>query len=174
MKIETPSLMLVSAIVAISRNRVIGKDNQIPWRLPADLKYFKRRTLNHHIIMGRKSFESIGRPLPKRSNIVLTRDPFFAASGCIVVHTLEEALTLAQDKGDDEAFIIGGGAVYEQSMPLWDRLYLTEVAVEVEGDVFFPQLPPEEWKLVSEDHHRADEKNPHDYTFKVFERQDEA
>lgn len=162
--------MIVSAIVATAKNGVIGKDNNIPWYLSADLKYFKRTTLNHHIIMGRKSFQSIGRPLPKRTNVVVTRDPFFVASNCLIARSIEEALNLAYDNNETEAFIIGGGQIYAQSMPLWDKLYLTEVDLEVEGDVFFPKINPEEWRLVSVDPHQTDEKNEYDYTFKIFER----
>lgn len=162
--------MIVSAIVATAKNRVIGKDNNIPWYLSADLKYFKRTTLNHHIIMGRKSFQSIGRPLPKRTNVVVTRDPFFVASNCLIASSIEEALNLAYDNGETEAFIIGGGQIYKQSMPLWDKLYLTEVDLEIEGDVFFPEINKQEWQLISSELHQADEKNEYDYTFKVFER----
>lgn len=162
--------MIVSAIVATATNRVIGKDNDIPWYLPADLKYFKRTTLNHHIIMGRKSFQSIGRPLPKRTNVVVTRNPYFIASNCLIARSLEEALEVAHDNGEEEAFIIGGGEIYRQSLPLLDRLYLTEVDVTPEGTVFFPALDLAEWNLVSEEAHRADEKNEHDYVFKVLER----
>lgn len=162
--------MIVSAIVATAKNRVIGKDNNIPWYLSADLKYFKRTTLNHHIIMGRKSFQSIGRPLPKRTNVVVTRDPFFVASNCLIASSIEEALNLAYDNGETEAFIIGGGQIYKQSMPLWDKLYLTEVDLEIEGDVFFPEINKQEWQLISSEPHQADEKNEYDYTFKVFER----
>ena len=162
--------MIVSAIVATAQNGVIGKNNDIPWYLPADLKYFKRTTLHHHIIMGRKSFQSIGRPLPKRTNVVITRDPFFVASNCLVARSIEEALSMAQDNGETEAFIIGGGQIYAQSMPYWDKLYLTEVDLKVEGDVFFPQIAVEEWQLISSEPHQADEKNEHNYTFKVFER----
>jgi dihydrofolate reductase len=163
--------MIISAIVATDKNRVIGKGNDIPWYLPADLKYFKRRTLNHHIIMGRKSFQSIGRPLPKRTNIIITRNPFFIASNCLIVNTLEEALQIARDNGEEEAFIIGGGEIYRLSMPMLDRIYLTEVDTEVEsGEVFFPKLLPEEWKVMSSESHLADEKNEHNYTFKVLHR----
>jgi len=163
--------MTLSAIVAIDKNGVIGKDDDIPWYLPADLKYFKRRTLNHHIIMGRKTFESIGRPLPKRTNIVVTRNPFFVASNCLVAGSLQEAIDLARNNGEDEAFIIGGGTIYEQAMPLIDRLYLTEVDTAVEtGEVFFPAVDPAVWFEVSSEAHQPDEKNPHAYTFKVLER----
>jgi dihydrofolate reductase len=163
--------MILSAIVATDRNGVIGKDDDIPWHLPADLKYFKRRTLNHHIIMGRKTFESIGRPLPKRTNIIVTRNPFFIASNCLVAGSLESAIELARSNGEEEAFIIGGGMIYEQSIPLIERLYLTEVDAEVEnGEVFFPKLDPALWTEVSSESHQPDEKNPHAYTFKVLER----
>lgn len=162
--------MIISIIVATAKNQVIGKDNDIPWYLPADLKYFKKTTLNHHIIMGRKCYESIGRPLPKRTNIVLTRNPFVAISNCLIAHSIEEALALAKDNGETEAFIIGGGEIYKQSMPYADRVYLTEVDLEVEGDVFFPNLDPENWQEVSAEAHQAAGKNEYDYVFKVYER----
>ena len=165
--------MIISAIVAVSKNRVIGRDNQIPWYLPADLAYFKRTTLGHFVIMGRLSFLSIGRPLPKRTNVVITRDPFFIATGCLVAHSVEEALELAREAGETEVFILGGGQIYRDSMEYWDRLYLTEVDVEVAGTVFFPELPEEEWKLVREEPHPADEKTPFAYNFKVLERKDQ-
>lgn len=162
--------MIVSAIVAVSRNNAIGRNNEIPWYLPADLKYFKKTTLDHHIIMGRKSFESIGRPLPKRTNIVITRDPFFVATGCIVVHSIEEALEVAAANGEEETFIIGGGEIYRQSWKYLDRIYLTAVDTEVEGDVFFPEIDENEWQEVSREAHKADDKNPFDYTFFVLEK----
>ncbi len=162
--------MIVSAIVAVAKNNVIGKNNDIPWYLPADLKYFKAKTLNHHIIMGRKSYESIGRRLPKRTNIIVTRNPYFIATNCLIVHSVEEALELALDNGEEEAFIIGGAQIYELSIPYLDRLYITEVDLEVEGEVFFPELDMTEWKLVSEDPRKAEGKNEHDYVFKVYER----
>jgi dihydrofolate reductase len=163
--------MIISAIVATDKNGVIGKDEDIPWHLPADLKYFKRRTLNHHILMGRKSFESIGRPLPKRTNIVITRNPFYVASNCLVVPSLEEGLRLAEENGEEEAFVIGGGEIYKLAMPLIDRLYLTEVETEVEGgDTYFPDWDPAEWTLTSSERHEPDEKNEFVYTFKVYDR----
>ncbi len=162
--------MIVSAIVATAKNNVIGKENGIPWHLPDDLKYFKRTTLNHHIIMGRKSYESIGRPLPKRTNIIVTRDPFYTVSNCLVAHSVEEALTLALDNSEEEAFIVGGGEIYTQALPFVERLYLTEIDLEVEGTVHFPELNMDEWKLISSEAHKADEKNEHDYVFKVLER----
>lgn len=162
--------MIVSAIVATAKNNVIGRDNDIPWYLPADLQYFKRTTLDHHIIMGRKSFQSIGRPLPKRTNVVISRNPFFIASNCMIAASVEEALSIADDNGETEAFIIGGGEIYALSQVFWDRVYLTEVDLEVEGDVYFPTLDPAEWTLVSSEAHLPDEKNEHAYTFKIYER----
>lgn len=163
--------MIVSAIVAVGNDLVIGKDNKLPWYLPADLKYFKKKTLNHHIIMGRKSYKSIGNPLPKRTNIVLTRDPYWIASNVLVAHSVEEALSLAYDNGEEEAFIIGGGNIYEQTQELWDRVYLTEVDVTIKGaDTFFPQLSEEKWKVVSEEPHAPHDKNEYAYNFKVLER----
>lgn len=163
--------MIVSSIVAISKNHAIGRDNQIPWYLPADLKYFKKITLGHHVIMGRKTFESIGRPLPKRTNIVLTRDPFYTGSGILVAHSIEEALQLALDHGETEAFIIGGGKIYEDTVEYWDKVYLTEVDIEVEdAQVFFPELDHAEWKLISKECNDADEKNEWPYCYLIYER----
>ncbi len=162
--------MIISAIVATAKNNVIGNDNDIPWYLPADLKYFKKTTLHRHIIMGRNTYESIGKPLPKRTNIIMTRNPFFIATGCLTVHSFEEALDLAKSHNEEEVFIIGGGKIYELALPFLDKIYLTSVDAEVEGTVHFPTLAPEEWKLVSEDAHQADEKNEYDYVFKLYER----
>ncbi len=168
--------MIISAIAAVSKNGVIGKNNDIPWYLSSDLRFFKRTTLNHHIIMGRKNFQSIGRPLPKRTNIIITRDPFFIVSGCLVVNSIEEALQIADENGEEEAFIIGGGQIYQQTISRWDKLYLTEVEVEINTEepenklIFFPEILPEEWDLIFEEHHLADEKNEYNYTFKTFVR----
>lgn len=162
--------MIVSAIVAAAKNRVIGFQNEIPWYLPADFRYFKKTTMGHHIIMGRKCFESIGRPLPKRTNIIITRDPFYLAYDCLIVHSIQEALQLAEDNHETEAFIIGGGEIYAQSMDLLDRIYYTEVDIEPEGDVFFPELDPNIWREVSREFHEKDDKNEVDYSFVVHER----
>lgn len=162
--------MKISCIVAIANNSVIGKDNDIPWYLPADLQYFKKVTLGHHIIMGRKCYSSIGRPLPKRTNVIITRDPYFISSNCIITHSIDEALEKAFDNGEKEAFIIGGGTIYEQTQDIWDRLYLTEVDVKVEGDIYFPHVDMKKWKLISEDPHQPDEKNEYAYNFKLYDR----
>lgn len=162
--------MTVSAIVAVAKNGVIGMHNEIPWYLPADLAYFKRTTLGHHVIMGRNSFRSIGRPLPKRTNVVVTRDPYFTAEGVLAAHSVQEALGIAFDNGETEAFIIGGGLIYRDSMHLWDKLYLTEVDIEPEGDVFFPEINPAEWRETWREAHEADEKNECAWVFRVLER----
>ena len=162
--------MNISCVVAVANNRVIGKDNDIPWNLPADIKYFKKRTSGHHILMGRNCYESIGRPLPKRTNVIITRDPYYRVSNCIVTHSIEEALGIAYDNGETEAMIIGGGTIYNQTQDLWDRLYLTEVDINVDGDIFFPDIDFAQWELESEESHLPDEKNEFPYTFKIYNR----
>lgn len=166
--------MIISAIVAVSENGVIGKDNDIPWRLSSDMKYFKRTTLNHHVITGRNNFLSIGRPLPKRTNIIITRNLFYAVQDCLIAHSVEDALQIALDNGEEEVFIIGGAKIYELSLSFWDKLYLTKVHSNVKGDVLFPKLNMDEWQLMSSEAHQADEKNEFDYTFEVYERKIEA
>ena len=167
--------MLVSAIVAMDKNKVIGVNNGIPWYLPADFRYFKRKTMEHHIVMGRKCFDSIGKPLPKRTNIILTRNPYFLATGCLVYHSLEEALGFAHDNDEQECFIIGGTEIYKLAWQYLDRLYITQVDTEVtytkeDEVVYFPQLEEGQWKEVSSDPRQSDEKNEFDYTYKVYER----
>jgi len=162
--------MDISCIVGVAHNNVIGKDNDMPWHLSEDLKYFKRTTLGHHILMGRTNFNAIGRPLPKRTNVIVTRDPFFMVSNCLVVHSIEEGIQVAKDNGETELFIIGGGSIYEQTISICNKLYLTEIDLEIEGDVFFPEIDFSEWKLISEEPHLKDEKNPYNYNFKVYER----
>ncbi|WP_273445211.1 dihydrofolate reductase [Neolewinella agarilytica] len=163
--------MKLSAIVATDRKGTIGKDGDIPWYLPADLKFFKRTTLGHPVIMGRKTFRSIGRPLPKRTNIVLTRDAFFTASGVIVCHSLREALAQEAVTSAEEAFIIGGGELYKQSLDLVSTVFLTIVDAEIEGgDAFFPKLDPAEWEEVWSEAHRPYEKNELAYRFSRWER----
>lgn len=162
--------MKISCIVAVGHDNVIGANNDIPWYLPADLKYFKARTTGHHIIMGRNCYASIGKPLPNRTNIIISRDPFFISSNCLVARSIKEALEMAYLNGEDEAFIIGGGQIYDQTKGIWDTLYLTEVDVKVTGDVFFPLLDMSEWQLVEETMHTKDEKNEYDYSFKVYDR----
>lgn len=166
--------MKVSLIVAMSQNRVIGRENQMPWHLPAELQYFKRVTMGKPVLMGRNTFESIGRPLPGRPNIVITRNADYEAEGISVVTSVEDALDLAEQLAERdanaEAMVIGGAQIFAATLPRADRLYLTEVQAEVEGDVFFPEFAPEDWSLVSREEHAADEKNPYPYSVLVLER----
>ena len=162
--------MNISCVVAVANNNVIGKNNDIPWYLPADLKYFKKITLGHHILMGRNCYESIGRPLPKRTNVIITRDPFFIASNCLIAHSIHGALEVAHDNGEDDVMIIGGGTIYQQTKDVWDTLYITEVDLNVDGDVFFPEINKDEWNLISSDAHEPDDKNEHPYVFKKYQR----
>ena len=162
--------MIISAIVACAENRIIGKDNDLPWRLPGDLRWFKEKTLNHHVIMGRKSIESLPKALPKRVNIVVTRDQHYFRSDCIIRHSIEEALAFAHKEGEKEAFILGGGNIYEQTKNIWNRLYLTEVHATPEGDTLFPMVDFHEYDLVFEEYHNKDDKNEYSYTFKIYER----
>lgn len=162
--------MIISTIVAKAKNNVIGKDNDIPWYLPADLKYFKKTTLNHHIIMGRKCFQSIGKPLPKRTNVIVTRNPFYIVSNCYIASSVEEALEIARENGEEEAIIIGGGEIYKLTQSLWDKMYITEVDTEIEGDIYFPEIDTDKWNKVSEEFHEKDTKNEYDYSFLVYEK----
>ena len=162
--------MIVSAIVAMTSDRIIGFENQIPWYLSSDLKYFKKQTLGHHILMGRKCFESMGNPLPGRTNIIVTRDPYFIVSNCLIAHSIEEGILMAQKNNEKEIFIIGGGEIYQQSLHLWHRLYVTRVDYPCTGDTFFPDINYDEWKLISKEDHSADEKNKMNYTFLVYEK----
>ena len=162
--------MIISLIVAASENNVIGKNNDLPWRLPDDMKFFVRTTKGHHILTGRKNLQSFGKLLPNRTNIVLTRDKNFEFEGAIIFHELEQAIAYAEKNGESELMIIGGGEIYRQALPQADRIYLTRVHTEIEGDVFFPELNEDEWKLVSEDFHPKDEKHSYSFTFRTYER----
>lgn len=153
----------ISLVAAMAKNRVIGKDNQMPWHLPADLQHFKEVTLGKPIIMGRKTYESIGRPLPGRKNIVISRNPSYQLDGCENVTSIEDAIELV--KGDAEVMIIGGGFLYSQMIDKANKLYLTYIDFEVEGDTCFPSFDHLELKEVSRVSHQSDEKNPHDYQF---------
>ena len=162
--------MITSIIVATSENNVIGKDNRLPWHLPADLKYFKNTTWALPIIMGRKTFESIGKPLPGRHNIVVTRNKDYKAVGATVVSNLDDAVKAAESNDVKELFIIGGAELFNTTMNQAQRIYLTRVHANIEGDVFFPDLNKEEWHLISEKNMEADEKNEYDLSFQVWEK----
>ena len=166
--------MKVSLIVAVSENGVIGKENNLIWHLPKDMKFFKDTTLNHHIIMGRKNFESIPhkfRPLPNRTNIIITRQADYLAKGCITVNSVEDALKVARKNGEKEPFIIGGGQIYKIALDknLVDTIYLTQVHHSFDGDTFFAELGSE-WKETSRINCYADEKHEHDYSFLTFKK----
>jgi dihydrofolate reductase len=152
----------------MERNGVIGRDGDLPWHLSADLRRFKQLTMGHHIIMGRKTFESIGRLLPGRTSIVVTRQPDFTAPGAVVAHSLNDAIAAASD--DEEAFIIGGAEIYHQALAVIDRIYLTEVEADVPGDARFPEFDRTEWTVAERTEYPADERNDHPHTFTVLER----
>jgi len=160
--------MVVSIIAAMDRDRLIGNKNQLPWHLPADLAHFKRVTMGKPVIMGRKTFESIGRALPGRTNIIITRSGDFHADGVVQAHSLQQALGLVSDQ--DEAMIIGGGSIYQQALPVADRLYLTYVENSFEGDAWFPVFDKGQWRVIAEEQHAADEKNKDDYRFVTYQR----
>ncbi|MGH9754259.1 MAG: dihydrofolate reductase [Blastocatellia bacterium] len=166
--------MIVSIIAAMDRKRGIGVDNKLPWRLSADLKRFRELTMGHHIIVGRKTFESImqigGRPLPGRRMIVVTRDRSYRAEGCDAAHSIEDATRLARERGESEVFICGGAEIYAQSIEVADRMYLTLVDAEVAADTFFPEFDEREWSERESFYHPADEKNQYPFTFKLMVR----
>ena len=163
--------MMISIIVAMSTNRVIGKGNGLPWRLPADLRHFKELTMGHWLILGRKTFESIVSPLPGRNLIVVTNQEGFIAAGVKIAHSIDQALRMAEG---DEVFIAGGGQVYRQTLNRADRIYVTLVEDDFEGDTFFPPLDESDWEQVSEECHSPDEKNLYPYRFRVYERKIEG
>ncbi len=166
--------MKVSLIVAVSKNGIIGKNNNLIWDLPKDMKFFKDTTLNHHVIMGRKNFESIPhkfRPLPNRTNIIITRQTNYSAQGCITVNSIEEALEIASKNGDTEPFIIGGGEIYKTALEkkLVDKIYLTKIHHSFDGDTFFQTLS-NEWKETNRIDFKADENHAYDFSFLTFEK----
>jgi len=159
---------MISIIAAMAKRKVLGKDNKMPWHLPAELQYFKKITLGKPIIMGRKTFESIGKPLPGRENIVVTRQKDFIAAGVTIKHDLESAI--AHVSHVDEVMIIGGANIYQQAINFADRMYLTLIDLECEGDAFFPNWNEHDWQVVSKAKHLADEKNNHSFETIVLER----
>lgn len=162
--------MIVSLLVAASENNVIGKDNQLPWHLPNDLKYFKNLTWGMPILMGRKTFDSIGKPLPGRKSIVITRNTDWQHESVDVVHSLEEAIQKAEDYGVKEIFVIGGAEIFNTSLPTANRIYLTRIHHTFDGDVHFPEISEKEWDLTSSRYCEADEKNSFDHTYQVWNR----
>lgn len=165
--------MIVSMIAAMGSNRVIGKDNDIPWHLPDDFKYFKNTTQGHHVIMGRKNWESLPhsfRPLPQRPNIVITRQENYEADGATVVQSLQKGIELARNDGEQEAFIIGGGEIYRMGLEMADKIYLTEINQSFDGQVTFPEFDKKKWKEESRQHHPIDERHKFSFDFVVYSR----
>lgn len=163
--------MKISIIVAKGKNNVIGRDNQLPWHLPGDLKHFKNTTIGHHVIMGRKTFESMGKPLPGRTSIVITRNKDYAVPpGHHVVNSLDEALDLARSKALSQVYVLGGAEIFKLALPLTDELVITEIDAAPEGDTFFPPLNDEAWEKVAQEDHYKDEKNKYGYSFLTYRR----
>jgi len=164
--------MIISFIVAVSDNNAIGRKNTLPWNLPEDLKFFKRTTMGKPVIMGRKTYESLGQPLPGRLNIVLSGNRnLVLPEGVLLYDDVNAAIERLQSESGEEGFIIGGGKVFENTMPLADRMYITRVhAVIPDADAFFPDIDHTHWKLVWEEKHKADDKHKYDYTFEKYER----
>jgi len=165
--------MIISLIVAVAENGVIGKNNNLPWHLPTDMKYFRDTTMGHCVIMGRKNYDSIPlkyRPLAGRTNIVVTRQKDFIAEKCIVVNSIEDALSEAKKKSESEVFVIGGADIFKQTLDVANKIYYTKIYHSFDGDVFFPKLDESKWKLISQKEMRADEKNKFPFSFCVYER----
>ncbi len=158
----------LSLIVAMARNRTIGIDNTLPWRCPEDLKHFKTLTMGHHMIMGRKTYDSIGKPLPGRTTVVVTRNNDLEIAGCVIAHSLKEAVALCGD--DSEIFVVGGAELYRQAIALVDTLYITEIQQDVEGDAHFPEFDMSEWKEVSRDIRTQEAPQPLSYHFVTYRR----
>ncbi len=165
--------MKISMIAAVAENRVIGKDNDLVWRLPDDMKYFMETTRGYHVIMGRKNYESIPhkfRPLPNRTNLIVTRQKNYQAEGCIITHSIAEALAYSRAHGQQEVFIIGGGQIYRQALPLADKLYLTEIKHSFAGDAFFPEFDKTQWQETSRLAHPVDDRHQYAFDFVIYER----
>jgi dihydrofolate reductase len=162
--------MTLSLLLAAAENNVIGKDNKLPWHLPNDLKYFKNLTWGMPVIMGRKTYESFGKPLRGRRNIVITRNKDWKAEGVEVVNSMEEAIELAKESAVKEIFIIGGGEIFKSSLPKADRIYLTRIYHSFDGDAFFPEIDKSKWQLTKERRCEADEKNAYAHSFQAWER----
>lgn len=161
---------MISFIVAMDKHRLIGKENDLPWRLPADLAHFKRVTSGHTVIMGRKTYESIGKPLPNRRNVVVTRSQAYTAEGVDIVHSIDEAIRLTEH--ENETFVIGGSELFKAFWPHADRMYVTYIDEVFDGDTYFPEIDGQEWELVSIEAGIVDEKNVYPHEFRVYERQE--
>lgn len=163
--------MKISMIAAMGQNRVIGKDNDIPWHLPDDFQYFKKTTEGHYVLMGRKNYESLPpkfKPLPNRPNVVITRNESYDAPGTEVVNSLEDAIEIARKNNEEEVFIIGGGEIYKLGLAYADTIYLTEINGEFEGQTIFPEFDKSEWKEISREHHSTDERHKYSFDFVIY------
>lgn len=161
---------MIIMIAAVAENNALGKNNDLLWHLPNDFKRFKAVTTGHHIIMGRKTFESFPKPLPNRTHVIITRQKDYKAAGCIVVSSLAEALSVCP--ANEDVFIIGGGEIYNLALPIADKLDLTKVHHTFEADAYFPEIDPKQWKLTNSEHHSKDEKHQYDYSFESYERKE--
>jgi dihydrofolate reductase len=165
--------MKISLVAAIAENGVIGKNNDLPWHLPDDMKFFMETTKGHYVILGRKNYESLPKkyqPLPNRTNVIVTRQSGYHAPGCLIVNSIEEAILVARDNGEREAMVIGGSEIYALSLPFADRLYLTEIKAAVDGDVTFPKFDKTEWKEISRVHHSQDARHAFAFDFVLYEK----
>lgn len=162
--------MLLSAITAAGEHNVIGRDNHLPWHLPADMQFFKRTTMGHAVILGRKTYDSFGKALPGRTHFVVTRKQGLSLPDAIVVHSVQDAIARAKEVEETETFVLGGAEIYREMLPMLDRVYLTRIAASFEGDAFFPVLDPADWALVGEEPHAPDKKNKYPYSFQRWER----
>lgn len=162
--------MRITLIAAIASNRVIGEDNDVPWKLPPDLRRFKRLTMGHILLMGRKTYDSVGRPLPGRTNLVVSRQEAYAPKGVHVARSVEEALAWARQAGESELFVAGGAEIYRQTLPVADRLQLTRIQEEFPGDAYFPEYDETDWVLVEREDHGPGDGAPFGYSFQVFDR----
>ncbi|MBN2349915.1 MAG: dihydrofolate reductase [Bacteroidales bacterium] len=162
--------MLISHIVAVSENGIIGKNNQLPWHLPNDLEWFKKKTMGHCVIMGRRNYESEGKALPNRTNLVISQNPNFTIPDGIVARSIEDALIMAEKQHEQEVFIIGGGQIYEISLPYIQKIYLTRIHANIDGDVYYPEPDWNEWELIYEQFNLKDARHAYDYTFYIYER----
>ena len=167
--------MKISLVAAVAENYVIGINNRLPWHLPDDMKFFMATTKGHHVILGRKNYESLPekfKPLPNRSNVVVTRQKDFKAHGCLVVHSIEDAFKIAEENKESEAMVIGGSDIYTLALPYAHCLYLTEINAKIDGDVYFPEFDKSEWTEVSRVHHTQDERHAFSFDFVVYDRKD--
>jgi dihydrofolate reductase len=160
--------MTISIIAAMGKNRELGFQNKLPWSLPDDLKHFREVTRGHAVIMGRKTHEAVGRVLPDRKNIIITRDAAYQAEGCVIVHTIEDAIAAAQ--GDDEVFVIGGAEIYKLALPYAQKMLLTFIDVAPQADAYFPEFDESEWRIVDSVPHEKDGEHPYQFIFKTYER----